>query len=130
MKFLIAFLWATLLVTGCQTTTERFNGGNEPTESQGQNDLVVSDLTTEREPHLDITNIVGIVTNTGKNEYAFVDISFNIYDADGNQVDTAMDSIQNLEPGGRWKFKAMIPRQSHGTYKLKEVSGMVKQSLN
>jgi hypothetical protein len=55
-----------------------------------------------------------------------VQISFNLYDKDGNQIGTAMDNINNLEPNGTWKFKAMgMDSDSNKAvkYKLAEISG-------
>jgi len=50
--------------------------------------------------------IKGIVKN-GKNEdYSYVSVEFSIYDAEGNNMGTAMDNMNNLASGETWKFSA------------------------
>lgn len=51
--------------------------------------------------------LTGVVKNNTDREKAYAQITFNLFDAEGNQIGTAMDNINNLAPGGTWKFKAM-----------------------
>lgn len=53
------------------------------------------------------TTVTGIVQNVSDQAYDYASISFNLYDAAGNQVGTADASIQNLKAGGTWKFSAV-----------------------
>lgn len=53
------------------------------------------------------TTITGILQNVSDQTYDYASISFNLYDAAGNQVGTADASIQNLKAGGTWKFSAV-----------------------
>ena len=63
------------------------------------------------------------MNNTGR-EKSYVQVTFNLYDANGNQIGTAMDNINNLAPGGTWKFKAIaLTSESFASYKLAEISG-------
>lgn len=72
--------------------------------------------------------IEGYVQNNTDKEYSYVSIEFNLYDADGALIGTAMDNINNLEANGKWKFKASSLTTSEETaiiasYKLKEITG-------
>lgn len=72
--------------------------------------------------------IEGYVQNNFDREYSYVQITFNLYDADGVLVGTALDNINNLEANGKWKFKAISlttsdETQSIASYKLKEITG-------
>lgn len=51
--------------------------------------------------------IEGIVKNNKDKDYSYVQISFNCYDAEGNNLGTAMDNTNNLLGNETWKFKAM-----------------------
>ncbi|MGP1410396.1 MAG: FxLYD domain-containing protein [Peptoanaerobacter stomatis] len=69
------------------------------------------------------TYIVGSLRNTTDKTYSYAQITFNIYDADGAQIDTAMDNINNWEAGGIWKFKAMLLDNGNVvSYKLMNIS--------
>jgi|LFRM01.1.fsa_nt_gb uncharacterized membrane protein len=67
--------------------------------------------------------IVGTVKNNSSREYSYVQVEINLYDDEGNQVGSTMDNTNNLEPGGTWKFKAIVLEDSATEYKIKDVSG-------
>ena len=48
---------------------------------------------------------------------------FTCYDAQGNQIGTALDNINNLEAGGIWKFDALGLEEGIASYRLVEISG-------
>lgn len=69
--------------------------------------------------------LTGVIKNNSGKNCSYVQITFNLYDKDGNQIGTALDNINNLEIDGTWKFKAM-GIDTDGTvasYKLAEVTG-------
>lgn len=68
-------------------------------------------------------SIVGKVKNNGTKEYSYAQISFNLYDAHGAQVGTALANVNNLEPNGIWKFSAGCMEDNFKTYKFKEITG-------
>ena len=43
---------------------------------------------------------------TGTEKLSYVSVSYSLFDAEGNQVDTAYASTSNLDAGGTWKFEA------------------------
>ena len=51
--------------------------------------------------------IEGTVKNESDKDYSYVQIDFICYDADGNNVGSALDNSNNLLAGQTWKFKAM-----------------------
>lgn len=117
-----------------------FSGGNS--SSSEEHDETISskkNSTTEKFTLLDDYNgyagdynigyyIEGYVQNNTDKEYSYVSIEFNLYDADGVLIGTAMDNVNNLEANGKWKFKASSLTTSEETasiasYKLKEITG-------
>ena len=52
--------------------------------------------------------IVGTVKNNSNKQYSLVQVQFNLYDANGNQVGSTMDNVNNLEPHGTWRYKALV----------------------
>lgn len=67
--------------------------------------------------------IEGKVRNNTDHEYSYVQITFNLYDDEGALVDTALANVNNLEPGGIWKFKAIMLNDEATSYKLGELTG-------
>lgn len=51
--------------------------------------------------------IEGTVTNNKDKDYSYVSIEFVCYDANGNNLGTAMDNTSNLLGNETWKYKAM-----------------------
>lgn len=102
------------------TTTSQNNGNNET-----QNDAVIvdkfeimDDFTIERDS-VGLLYITGSVKNLKGRDLSYAQITFNLYDANGAQVGTALDNINNLEKDGLWKFKALVfDDGSIASYKL------------
>jgi len=68
----------------------------------------------------------GIVKNNTSYDYSYVQITFNLYDAQGNAIGSAMDNINGLKSGGTWKFKAIgliDDPDDVARYELSEISG-------
>lgn len=51
--------------------------------------------------------IIGTLTNNSSDDYDYVTINYHVSDKDGNILGNATDSIDNLEKGKSWKFKAV-----------------------
>lgn len=66
-------------------------------------------------------NIIGKLQNKTNKTFSYVEVEFTIYDADGNQIGTALDNIKNLEPGATWMFKALIFEDDADSFKLTKV---------
>lgn len=52
--------------------------------------------------------IEGVMTNNTNKDYSYVEIDFICYDAEGNNLGTALDNTNNLLGGQTWKYKAMF----------------------
>lgn len=71
------------------------------------------------------TTISGTFTNLTDSQLGYVSVSYNLFDADGNQIGTAYANASNLDAGGTWKFEAvgMYGQAKVASYKLADVTG-------
>ena len=68
--------------------------------------------------------IEGEIRNNTNKKYSYVKVSFTLYDENGAQLGSAIDSINNLEPNGTWKYKAIaVTTENIGSFKLNEITG-------
>lgn len=70
--------------------------------------------------------IEGSIKNNTDKKYSYVQVTFILYDKDGNQLGTAMDNANDIEPNATWKFKAMDMTgyaSQVASYKLSEITG-------
>ena len=51
-------------------------------------------------------NIEGILKNVSGRKLDYAQVSFVIYDINGNNIGSAFDNINYINAGGTWKFKA------------------------
>lgn len=70
-----------------------------------------------------VRSIVGTVKNNTDKEYSYVQIEINLYDDSGAQVGSTLANANNLEPGGTWKFEAVILEDNATEFKVKEITG-------
>ena len=84
---------------------------------------IIGDITTESD--MFAIYLSGVIKNNSGKDCTYVQVTFNLYDKDGNQIGTALDNINNLEKDGTWKFKAMGMGESGevDSYKLAEIVG-------
>lgn len=70
------------------------------------------------------STISGSFTNTSGGELSYVGLTYNVYDADGNQIDNAYANTTNLADGATWKFEAWCAAtvDEVGSYELAEVT--------
>ena len=71
------------------------------------------------------TTISGTFTNLTDSQLGYVSVSYNLFDADGNQLGTAYANTSILDAGGTWKFEAvgMYDQAKIASYKLADVTG-------
>ncbi len=70
--------------------------------------------------------VTGIVRNNTGKDYSYVQIEYAIYDANGNNLGTALDNINNLAAGDTWNFEANLfsfPSARPVTFKFIEIDG-------
>jgi len=65
----------------------------------------------------------GTVLNTGHRSYSYVQVEINLYDAQDNLVGSTFDNVNNLEPGARWKFKAIIFEKGVSWFRVMNITG-------
>lgn len=66
--------------------------------------------------------ISGTIKNDSNKPCRYAQISFSLYDADNAQVGSAMTNINNLEPNGTWKFRALVFEKRALSYKFANIS--------
>ena len=92
-------------------------GSNSSTGAGGAKTEQTEEKKQEQEPYtisdetLDTSNpygvkITGILVNNTDEDKSYLQIEYNLYDADGAQIGTALANINNLKAGGTWKFEA------------------------
>ena len=71
------------------------------------------------------TTISGTFTNLTDSQLGYVSVSYNLFDADGNQIGAAYANTSNLDADGTWKFEAvgMYDQAKVASYKLADVTG-------
>ena len=97
------------------------SGGDKGSDSSTSAGAAKTEQTEEKKPEqepytisdetLDTSNpygvkITGTLVNNTDEDKSYLQIEYNLYDADGAQIDTALASINNLKAGGTWKFEA------------------------
>ncbi len=85
---------------------------NQPAEQAAEVQAPEPEPYTVTEEVMDTSNgfavyIDGTLTNNTENEVGYIQVEYNLYDADGAQVGTALANTNNLQPGGTWKFEAL-----------------------
>lgn len=67
--------------------------------------------------------VKGTVVNKGNHNFAYVQVEINLYDSSGNQLGSTMANVNNLEPLGRWNFKAAVAEEHVARYKVVNITG-------
>ena len=90
---LFAIVTCLTITTGCTTEEEMKNFSYE--------------VTNEYTDSIGTHYIEGTVKNSNDKDYSYVQIEFVCYDAEGNNLGTAIANTNNLGSKETWKFKAM-----------------------
>lgn len=77
-------------------------------QSEGTNGFQVSAISLEKTPGSSLVYAVGTVKNTANRQRFGVRVELDLLDAAGQKVGTAKDYQQVVEPGGEWRFKALV----------------------
>lgn len=112
---------AALFSTGVDTATEM------GTETKVENSSPEAKYEFVEEPKMvekDYgTYIVGTIKNNSGMEKGYMEVTFTLYDANGNNIGTALDNTNNLKDDGTWKFEAMVLEDDVASFELNEVTG-------
>lgn len=111
-----------------QTVNSTNNTANATTQTTSETPkekyYIDGDVTEEKDSFA--LYLTGVLVNNSDREASYVQIIFNLYDKDGNQIGTAIDNINNLKAGGTWKFKATslgVKVDEIGSWELSEITG-------
>lgn len=93
-------------------------------EEQKQDPYTITEEAADTSNSFDYA-ITGILTNNSGRDAGYVQVTYNLFDADNNQIGTAMANTNNLKTGGTWKFKASSFKDPSevARYELSDVSG-------
>lgn len=93
-------------------------------EEQKQDPYTITEEAADTSNSFDYA-ITGILTNNSGRDANSVMVTYNLFDADNNQIGTAMATASNLKAGGTWKFKASSLKSTNevARYELSDVSG-------
>ena len=91
----------------CDTSTSAGAAKTEQTEEKKpeQEPYTISDETLDTSNPYGV-KITGTLVNNTDEDKSYLQIEYNLYDADGAQIGTALANINNLKAGGTWKFEA------------------------
>ena len=78
---------------------------SDPLEQQG---FSASPVRLEKAQGTSLVYATGVLKNVASRRRFGVKIELALADADGKQVGTATDYQQVLEPGGEWRFRALV----------------------
>ena len=53
----------------------------------------------------------GVITNTTGRRLRYLEVTFPLFDAAGKQVGTAIANENNVAPGARWQFRALVSKK-------------------
>ena len=116
------------------------SGGDKGSDSSTSAGAAKTEQTEEKKPEqepytisdetLDTSNpygvkITGTLVNNTDEDKSYLQIEYNLYDADGAQIGTALANINNLKAGGTWKFEAtsMEKTEDVANWERVDVSG-------
>jgi hypothetical protein len=127
--FVLVFFVVVGAIAGAGGTNTTKDGGStettnvEKTPTKKEKFELVGEV--EQETDQIATYLKGIVKNNSGKDCTYVQVTFNLYDKDGNQIGTALANVNNLEKDGTWKFKAlgMDVDGEIASYKLAEITG-------
>lgn len=123
----VGFLVFTISVTNTPSTTttittipNTFTAEKTPVEKPKPN-LELLEARSENEGYG--RYIVGTIKNNTNRQYKYVQVEINLYDSSDAQVGSTLANTNNLEPGGKWKFKAAILEDNTARFKIKDITG-------
>lgn len=97
-------------------------------EQLKENKLTVTNdsMMVEYSEYLGYSAVVkGVVENVSNKNFSYASVEFSIYDAEGNNLGTAIANINNLSKGDTWRFEAHLlsfPSTKPTRYKLVEIT--------
>ena len=94
--------------TAGETESSEDDGDSgETEESDTDIELLDHELVRESRESSDRedVHVEGTAENTGDSQLSYAEIRVRWYDDEGNQLDSSLDNINDLNPGRTWKFE-------------------------
>lgn len=128
MSLIGLFVVIIILAVSCDSGDDQVNNNYnnetntvEQTEEAPKYEFIEGpEITTNEYGNQYITGVIKNNTNTDK---GYIQVSFTLYDADGNNIGTAWTNTNNLKSGETWKFEAIILEDDVATFEIDEISG-------
>lgn len=67
-------------------------------------------------------SVCGVIVNNSNEQKDYVQVEINLYDSQGFQTGATMANLLNLEPNGKWNFKAIVLENEAVSYKIKKIT--------
>lgn len=103
------------------TSGSNITNQSDDKEEPKKEDLELIEHSFKEEEY--INYVVGTIINNTNKEYNYVQIEVNLLDEDDAIIGSTLDNINNLGPGKKWKFKAMILDDETVKYEIKNITG-------
>ena len=86
---------------------------------------IIGEVTAEKDA-MGCIYIEGVIKNNSGKKYTNVELIFNLYDSDGNQIGIAIANSNTFDEYGKWKFRAngIGVNGDVASYKISEVTGV------
>lgn len=68
-------------------------------------------------------HVTGSIRNNTRRTYSYAQVQINVYDSNGAQIGSTMDNINNLAPGGIWKFDAYVFEENGSKVSVEDICG-------
>lgn len=106
---------AVLGASGClgYFESEDNDGITNPDDLANPDDLVIAwhDLVRENPgTEEERVYVFGIVENEGDRELSYVEVRATFYDADGEELDSVIEHVEDVTSGEEWEFEIEYPR--------------------
>ena len=111
-KIITAFLVTTVVIltpiflfVACSISSSEGNSNTNSIEEKKEKFVVEGEI--EETSEYDSPTFKGLIRNNTNKEMEYVQIEITLYDAENNQIGSALDNTNNLKAGGGWKFTAI-----------------------
>lgn len=105
------------------STTSSSSARSGPQYLGSSGATIASSLEMTSGPTFSGSYIRGVIRNKSGKQLGAVRVDFALYDASGNNLDTAMDMFGPLGPGETWRYEALILDNDAASFKLTAIEG-------
>ncbi|MFT4415593.1 FxLYD domain-containing protein [Fredinandcohnia humi] len=89
-------------------------------EAETEYSLVISELETTHDDYYEY--IVGTIKNNSDQEYSSIYVDIQLFDKDGNVIDSTIDSLERFKPGQTWAFKTEYYNKNAVEFKISGIT--------